>query len=67
MCIECSAVGSWVMQERAVLLPGRYSQHGAGRGYEVRSNLRNFTQQEEDTALYCVRLVVQRARSEQVA
>ena len=55
------------MQERAVLLPGRYSQHGAGRGYEVRSNLRNFTQQEEDTALYCVRLVVQRARSEQVA
>ena len=43
----------FTFQMKAVLLLGEYSQHDQKQEYEVRSNLKNFTV-EEDRALYCV-------------
>ena len=45
------------MQLKAVLLLGQYSTHDQKKEYEVRSNLKNFTV-EEDRALYCVHFMV---------
>ena len=42
-----------MLQMKAVLLLGQYSTHDQKQEYEVRSNLKNFTV-EEDRALYCV-------------
>jgi len=39
-------------KSRATLLLGKYSQHGVERGYEVRSNLKNFTE-ESVVPVYC--------------
>ena len=41
------------VQLKANLLLAQYSSHDQSGGYEVRSNLRNFTV-ERDTSLYCV-------------
>lgn len=45
---------------RATLLPGKFSQHDVERGYEVRSNLKNFTE-EDNTELYCVKYEIMQA------
>ena len=42
-----------MFQMRASLLLAQYSDHDKTKGYEVRSNLKNFTV-EEDKSLYCV-------------
>lgn len=46
--------------ERAVLLPGKYAEGRMKKGYEVRSNLKNFTN-EQYTPLYCVTFQVESA------
>ena len=46
-----------MLQLKAVLLLGQYSTHDQKKEYEVRSNLKNFTM-EEDKALYCVHFLV---------
>ena len=46
-----------MLQLKAVLLLGQYSTHDQKEEYEVRSNLKNFTM-EEDRALYCVHFLV---------
>ena len=46
-----------MLQLKAVLLLGQYSTHDQKQEYEVRSNLKNFTM-EEDRALYCVHFLV---------
>ena len=46
-----------MLQLKAVLLLGQYSTHDQKKEYEVRSNLKNFTV-EEDRALYCVHFLV---------
>jgi hypothetical protein len=52
---KCLGVGrSGRSMARATLLPGKYSQHGETEtGYEVRSNLKNFTRQAV-LPVYCV-------------
>ena len=45
---------------RATLLPDKFSKHKAESGYEVRSNLKNFTQ-EDNMELYCVRFEIMHA------
>ena len=43
---------------RASLLPAKHSQHSKEPGYEVRSNLRNFTVEPDEEELYCVEYTV---------
>jgi hypothetical protein len=43
---------------RASLIPGRHSQHDKQQGYEVRSNLRNFTAEAAEEELYCLEFTV---------
>ena len=45
---------------RATLLLGKFSQHDVERGYEVRSNLKNFTE-EDNRELYCVKYEIMHA------
>ena len=40
---------------------GQYSTHDQKQEYEVRSNLKNFTVEEEEEALYCVHFLVTEA------
>lgn len=59
----CQVDTQLVVKETATLLPGKFSSHRNKKEYEVRSNLKNFTE-EENADLYCVRYhVVQAARA----
>ena len=49
----CSLDLNVVVRERATLLPAKYGKGRNKKEYEVRSNLKNFTE-EENTELYCV-------------
>ena len=48
---------------RASILPAKHSQHTRSQGYEVRSNLRNFTVEAEEQELYCLQYKVASATS----
>ena len=48
---------------RASLIPAKHSQHTRSQGYEVRSNLKNFTVEAEEQELYCLQYKVATATS----
>ena len=48
---------------RASLIPAKHSQHTRSQGYEVRSNLKNFTVEAEEEELYCLQYKVATASS----
>jgi len=50
---SCSMDLDVVVRERATLLPGKYGKGRDKKEYEVRSNLKNFTE-DENTQLYCI-------------
>ena len=53
----CGVTNDKSAKARATLLLGKFSQHKMESGYEVRSNLKNFTQ-EDNMELYCVRFEI---------
>jgi len=54
---SCGEISDKSARARATLLLAKYSQHNVDKGYEVRSNLKNFTK-EENRELYCVKFEV---------
>ena len=54
---NCSLDLNVVINERATILPGKYAKRREKKEYEVRSNLKNFDE-NEDTDLYCVHFQV---------
>jgi len=54
---SCGVTNDRSAKARATLLLGKFSQHDVERGYEVRSNLKNFTK-EDNRELYCVKFEI---------